>query len=272
MDRQFAKIRMARPKSTLPTDPVEFAISLGFKMDEWQKKVLLTEKRRTILNCSRQAGKSTVASFKAVNKALNREGAVVLLVSPTLRQSSELFRKTSEWFRRMSVKPEMPEDNKLSCTLENGSRIISLPGTEGNIRAYTADLIIEDEASRVDDDLFQAVRPMLAVSKGELVLMSTPFGKRGHFYDMWERGGEEWERIEVPATEVDRITPEFLASERRESGEWWFQQEYMCKFQDAIGSLFSFDVIQNAFTDEIKPLFSDVPEISTVKPLFAEVF
>lgn len=267
MDRQFAKIKTARTKITLPTNPVDFAISLGFEADDWQMKMLLTEKNRTILNCSRQAGKSTVASLKGVWQAVSKPRSVVLLVSPTLRQSGELFKKTNEWFSRMSIKPEMPEDNKLSCTLENGSRIISLPGTEGNIRAYTADLIIEDEASRVNDPVYYAIRPMLAVSNGELVLMSTPFGKRGHFYETWENGGDDWERIEVPATNVPRIPKKFLDSELKDLGEWWFQQEYMCQFNDAIGSLFSYDDIQAAFKEDIQPLFGDV-DASPVKPLF----
>jgi len=268
MDRQFSRLKSNKPVVyAQPTSPVEFAATLGFVPDPWQEKVLTTEKKRTILNCSRQAGKSTVASLKAVRTAIAKPNAVVLLVSPTLRQSGELFKKTSEWFRRMAIKPGMLEDNKLSCTLENGSRIVSLPGTEGNIRAYTADLIIEDEASRVDDAIYYAVRPMLAVSKGELVLMSTPFGKRGHFYEVWENGSDDWERIEVPATEVPRISEKFLADELRESGEWWYLQEYMCKFQDAIGSLFSYDDIQVAFKDEIQPLFGAI-EDTGVQPLF----
>lgn len=268
LERQFKSIKPKAVTKPLPRDPVDFAIALEFDADEWQRRLLTTTSKRILLNCSRQAGKSTISSMLAVHRAMSQPGAVVLLVSPTLRQSSELFKKTSEWFRRMPVKPEMPEDNKLSCTLDNGSRIISLPGSEESIRGFTANLIIEDEAARVKDALYYAIRPMLAVSKGDLVLMSTPFGKRGHFYDAWNDGGDDWERIEVPATEVDRISPEFLESERRSLGDWWFQQEYMCVFQDAIGSLFSFEDIQAAFDNQVQPLFGEVEEVSTVQPLF----
>jgi hypothetical protein len=54
-------------------------------------------------------------------------------------------------------------------------------------------LLIVDEAARVDDELYYAVRPMLAVSGGVLMMLSTPFGKRGVFYEEWT-GGECWER------------------------------------------------------------------------------
>lgn len=260
-----------RSHDTLPTDPVEFALSIGFDQpDPWQKRLLTSPTKRKLINCTRQAGKSTTSSILAVHRAINKPGSTILLVSPTLRQSSELFKKTSEWFRRLPHKLDMTEDNKLSCRLENGSRIISLPSSESGIRGYTADLIIEDEASRVNDALYYAIRPMLAVSKGDLILMSTPFGMRGHFYEEWINGDDEWERIEVPATEIPRITPEFLDSEKRSLGDYWFQQEYMCKFLEPIGSLFTFEQIQDAFTDKVTPLFGTADD-SPVKPLFEAV-
>jgi hypothetical protein len=75
--------------------------------------------------------------------------------------------------------------------MKNGSRIVSLPSKEANIRGFSGvSLIIEDEASRVGDDLYLAMRPMLAVNQGRLILMSTPWGKRGHFFEAWEHGGE----------------------------------------------------------------------------------
>jgi len=163
-------------------DPVLFARLLGFNPDPWQEKVLSSSSKRLMLNCSRQSGKSTTASILALHRAIFYPDNLVLLVSPSLRQSSELFRKVGEQLKKLQCKPKLLEDNKLSCALDNKSRIVSLPSSEGTIRGYSgASLIIEDEASRVDDELYRAIRPMLAVSNGRLILMSTPFGKRGHF-------------------------------------------------------------------------------------------
>ena len=67
------------------------------------------------------------------------------------------------------------------------------------------------------DELYMAVRPMLAVSGGRLVAMSTPFGTRGWWYEAWE-SSEPWERYEVPATMCPRISAEFLEEERRSMG------------------------------------------------------
>lgn len=92
---------------------------------------------------------------------------------------------------------------------------------------------------------------MLAVSNGKLILMSTPFGKRGHFYEEWTNG-EKWERVKVPATDCPRISPEFLEEERRSLGEWWYQQEYMCEFMEAVDAVFRTEDIQQMFKEEVQ--------------------
>src|SRR5205085_9491296 len=116
--------------------------------------------------------------------------------------------------------------NAHELVLSNRSRIVCLPCREDTIRGYShIGLLIIDEAARVPDDLYRAVRPMLAVSAGRLICLSTPYGKRGFFHDAWATGGDDWARIEVPATRIPRIDPEFLAAERRGLGESWFRQE-----------------------------------------------
>jgi hypothetical protein len=151
------------------------------------------------------------------------------------------------------VQIALDEETQLSLKLANGSRIVSLPGKEGTVRGYSSvRLLSVDEASRVPDSLYLATRPMLAISRGRLVLLSTPFGTRGFFYEAW-RSAEPWERYEVPAERCPRIPAAFLEEERRTLGEWWFGQEYGCQFLDAQTQAFRREDIERAFTDEVEP-------------------
>ena len=113
-------------------------------------------------------------------------------------------------------------------------------------------LLVVDEAARVPDELYFSVRPMLAVSKGRLVAMSTPFGRRGWWWEA-SRDNAEWERYEIPATDCPRISSEFLKEEQESMGEWWFKQEYMCEFMDSATTAFSLEDIENAFDKEVEP-------------------
>src|SRR5215217_1288431 len=184
----------------MAVDRVAFAEDLGIVPDQWQKEFLRSSADRVLLNCSRQSGKSTMSAVIALHRALYYPGSLVLCLAPALRQSQELFGKVADFYRDLG-RPVAPQgERKLSLELENGSRIITLPGSEKTIRGYSGvTLLLLDEASRVDDGLYYAIRPMLAVSGGSLVMLTTPYGKRGVFYEEWT-GGEGWERYEVPAS------------------------------------------------------------------------
>lgn len=237
-------------------DPVLFASEqLGFEPDKWQADVLRWDGKRLLLNCCRQSGKSTTAAILALHRALFYPKSLILLISPSLRQSSELGKKITDEIAKLEIQPKRLENNKLSLQLENRSRIICLPSSESTIRGYSeVDLIIEDEASRVSDELYYSCRPMLAVSNGKLILMSTPLGKRGHFHAAWENGGESWERVKITADEVSRISKEFLEDEKEALGEWWFSQEYLCQFRENVDQLFTYDQVMKAFDNDLKPL------------------
>jgi hypothetical protein len=158
-------------------------------------------------------------------------------------------------YRSIPDAPRPTRQTELTLTLDNGSRIIALPSNEAGIRGYSSvSLLITDEAARVPDDLYRAVRPMLAVGRGRLLALSTPFGKRGWFHEAWQ-SKEDWQRVRVTADQCPRIPRDFLAEERRVLGERWYRQEYLCSFEDTVGAVFASEDIRAALSGEIQPLF-----------------
>lgn len=234
-------------------DPVVFARRLGIEPDPWQEDVLRSRAQREIHNASRQSGKSSIAALRATHEALYVPGSLVLVLSPSERQSKELFKRCIVAYRSLGRPIAAESENKLSLELDNGSRIVSLPGQGGTIRGFSAvSLLIIDEAAQVDDDVYLAVLPMLAVSGGRLMLLSTPYGRRGFFYEAW-RSPEGWKKVLVPATECPRISSAFLAEARESMGPWWFTQEFECEFMDAQTQAFNTADIQAMFDKELKP-------------------
>jgi Terminase large subunit, T4likevirus-type, N-terminal len=239
-------------------DPTLLANACGIEPDPWQAELLRTMPRRALLCCSRQSGKSTVSGLIALHTALYTPAALVLLVSPSQRQSGELFRVVMNFYRQLEGAAPLIQESALRVQFGNGSRIISLPGSEKTTRGYSkATLIVVDEAAYAPDDLLAALKPSMATSKGggKLICLSTPAGRRGFFYEAWEHGGDVWTRVRVPASECPRISKEFLAEEWREHGPMKFAQEYELSFVDDSCAAFAAGIIEAAFTTEIKPLW-----------------
>jgi hypothetical protein len=239
-------------------DAVQFARDCGVECDEWQADVLRLQPRRTLLLCSRQAGKSTVAALLGLHTSLYQPESLVLFVSPSLRQSSELFRTTMRFYQRLAGVPALAQESALRAQFDNGSRIVRLPGSEKTTRGYSkASLIVVDEAARVEDALWASLRPMLATSKdgGKFVCLSTPAGTRGEFHKYWSAGGADWHRVEVPATACPRISPEFLKEELRQLGQQRFDEEYGLAWLDPDESVFPVAIVDAAFTDAVVPLW-----------------
>ncbi len=164
--------------------PELLAHDCGITPDAVQAKLLTSAARRLLVNCCRQWGKSTTTALVALHEAVYAAPAMIVLVSPSQTQSTELFKKIHGFWERLDGAPEAKQETLTRMELSNGSRIISLPGSEKTVRGYSgATLVVVDEASRVGDDLFAAVRPMLATTNGRFIALSTPAGRRGWFFE-----------------------------------------------------------------------------------------
>jgi len=256
-------------------DAVVLAMRMGFQPDPWQKRLLSSRHKRILINGSRQSGKTTVVSYRIAHRLLESRSLAILL-APSERQSKEFLRDVSRNVHSLGDALEIEREKITELEFPNGSRAVALPGKDGTIRGYknVAQLVI-DEASRVSDDLYRAVRPMLAVSGGELIGLSTGFGKRGWYYEAWDTAGPPspllnnaadldaaadvfgptgwwhdegavWERYAVPATACPRIARAFLEEERGALPEAWLLQEYFCQFTEAVGQLFGEDAVERA--------------------------
>ena len=238
-------------------DPSLVMAELGFLPDPWQRNALRSESKRILLLASRQSGKSTTTACLSLHTALYRPDSLILLLAPSQRQSTELFRKVIAFYYALGRPVRATREMATSLELINGSRIVSLPGDPITVRCYSGVwLAIVDEAALVNDDLFVAVMPMLAVSRGRMICLSTPFGRRGWYHAAWE-SADAWERIKAKATECPRIDPDFLEEQRSLLGPRYYAQEYECEFVEALDQVFS--------TESILAMFdSDVPALTEV--------
>ena len=214
-------------------------------LDPWQSEVI-TAKGNIVLRSGRQVGKSTAISVKAGKFALANPHKNILIVASVERQAQLLFEKTLAWvtanYPKLIAKgKDKPTKHKL--TLTNGSVIYCLPtGLSGyGIRGYTVHMLIADEAAFIPEAVWTAVTPMLAVTGGDIILLSTPFGDSGYFYDCFQ--DPNFTKFHVSSEDCPRISKAFLAFEKSRMTKAQYAQEYKGEFVHELSRFFSEELI-----------------------------
>ena len=242
-------------------------------LDPWQREILATPGNK-VLCSGRQVGKSTIISIDAGEFACTQNNKSILIISSTERQAEELFNKVLYYIDDKYgdlLKKGKDRPTKHVMKLKNGSIIRCLPtGLAGTgIRGFTIDRLIADEAAFIGDDVFTAVTPMLLTTGGDIILVSTPHGKQGYFYDCYKDpsfkvfhiNSEQVIRdrvISITWTEFQRVRAlEHLEQEKRRMTQLQYAQEYLGEFIDSLRQFFTDDLIKKCMTLKRRERFAE---------------
>ena len=230
----------------------DFLLRINFVPDRKQQLVLASTSNRIIINRSRQSGKSHTLAVRAVRTLLSATPArpkLALIVAKTKGQAEETIFKMDRCFTALNIRTHGDPTQEVARVLPDGSRILGLAAKDYSVRSYTADLVLLDEAAIVPDDVWDAIEPTLATTDGDLIIASTPRGKRGLFWETWTNGGSEWLKVHSTVHECPRISKKFIESQRRK-GEAFFKQEYECQFVESGLYLLGRDQVERLINDK----------------------
>lgn len=219
-------------------------------LDGWQKDILGDE-GNIVLRSGRQVGKSAVVSIKAGEYALNNPKKLIMIIASVERQALLLFEKVLSYIyakNKSSIKVGKDRPTRHKLQLKNGSTILCLPTGESGygIRGHTIDLLIADEAAYINEEVWTAVTPMLAITRGKIWLLSTPKGRGGYFYRCFE--DKKFNHYHVSSEDCPRKDQDFLDHEKETKTKAQYAQEYLGEFVDKLQQFFSDDLIKKCQT------------------------
>lgn len=240
-------------------DPTRFANAiLGGKLDIWQRRYMRNamQTSRIAIAACRQSGKSTVTALFVAWCLIFMPGFQCLVASRSLRQASHFLNTVRAAVTAMIPREAMPQINRLSMELPNGSAIISIPCAQPDAgRGFSPHLVVLDEAAFAPEALFVAISPSLAATHGALHMISSPNGRQGYFFNAFEGTATDVYRTQrIKWTQCPRIDPEFIEHEKIALGDLYFRQEYDAEFISPLGAFFGFQALQMFEEGEDEPL------------------
>ena len=235
-------------------DPVRLSEKLlGINLDQWQRDYINTE-GNVAVRAGRQSGKSFAQSLRVALFALLHPKTQTLIIGAVDRQSVELFEKVKSHILVLAKKMVKGRPTMHKIELSNGSKIIAQPAgrTGYGLRGYTINKLVVDEAHYVPEEVFTAIRPMMATIRGaSMDVLSTPRGNIGFFYDTFMTEGikESFTTYHVKSEDCPRITAEFLMLEKKRMTKLQYLQEYEALFLDSLQQFFPMSLIEESFGD-----------------------
>ena len=164
--------------------------SLNVKLHPAQLEILNSKARFKVVAAGRRFGKSRLAAWVLLIKALQSTDKDVFYVAPTFQQAKDIM-----WCTLKELGHEVitgVHENTGVLTLVNGKKI-ALKGSDrpDTLRGVGLAYVVIDEYADMKPFVFeQILRPALADVKGGCMFIGTPKG-RNHFYEIYKYADDD---------------------------------------------------------------------------------
>jgi hypothetical protein len=231
------------------------------ELDDWQKDILAHD-GNFLLCTGRQVGKTTIFAIKAAEYLVKHKDRQIIIVSLTEDQAKLIIIMILDYLEKHYPKmiakgKHKPTQNKIA--LINKSTALARPvGTTGDaLRGFTGHVLIIDEASRMPALVWEASKPTLLTTAGQIWLCSTPHGKQGYFWEAFQNKNDRFRVFHISSEEVIKNRPiskswtkikqemaiKFLEEEKKDMSTLQYGQEYLGLFLDELRQYFSDEII-----------------------------
>ena len=226
---------------------------LNIELLPWQQEVWNDETRFKIVAAGRRTGKSRLAAWMLIIRALQPEKGHVFYVAPTQGQARDIMWQTLlELGNPVIVNSHI---NNLQLKLVNGATI-SLKGADRpeTMRGVSLRFLVLDEYADMKPEVFeQILRPALADQKGDALFIGTPMG-RNHFYDLYQYGelGDDppYKTWHFTSYSNPLLDSEEIDVAKKSMSSYAFRQEFMASFEARGSEMFKEDWVKFGEPDD----------------------
>lgn len=237
---------------------ISFEQTIGKPLYPYQQKILTNHSTFNIINKSRQMGITTILACYALWKAIIQDKTIIIC-SPSLRQSNNVMNYLQNFLRKLKQKIDVNilNENQSHVQFKNGGQIYSLPNSPETIVGLKADLLILDEFAKFmndsDKQIIDALMPTLSRG-GELWLISTPYGERGLYWQIWSDAKKypSYNRTLLHYSECEDLAYQKMVAEfKTNMDSISFRQEYENEFIGDIDTFFPYNLLHSCINNDL---------------------
>ena len=195
-----------------------------------------------IINCGRQFGKSMLSENLLLKWSLETPNTTGFWVSPIYSQAKKVYDELNKALDDTGL-VLTTNRSELWIKLLNGSTIHFKSGEKpDNLRGYTLDWLIIDEAAFVKDEIWtEVLRPATLVKGKRVIFISTPKGKN-YFYNLYQRGMSndypDYVSLKYTSYDTPYISKEEIEDAKQTLPTDIFRQEILAEFIEDGGEVF----------------------------------
>ncbi len=216
-------------------------MELNIDLHPAQLAIFNDTSRFKIVSAGRRFGKSRLAAWLLLIKALQSDSKDVFYIGPTFQQAKDIMWNTLKELAGTSGIIKATYENTAQMTLVNGRKIY-LKGSDrpDTLRGVGLAYVVLDEYASMKPVVWeQIIRPTLADVKGGALFIGTPAGKN-HFYDLYmsAKTDDEWQEFSYNSTDNPYIPEEEIEAARNSMSSMAFRQEFEASFESFTGGIF----------------------------------
>ena len=237
---------------------------MKIKLDDWQEEILNCKAKHILLCKGRQIGGTFIMARRCAKRLISQKGCKIVVASITEDQAqlviAMVLNYLEENHKQLIKTPYSRNVTKSVINLKTGSQIRSRPvGATGNsIRGFTGDVLYLNEASRMQEFTFEAAKPILLTTAGDIWMDSTPFGIGTYFHKSFVNKNNRFKIFYHTSEEViknRKITEswtiaqrkgalKFLEDEKNDMTKLQYKQEYLAEFVGGLQRFISDNLIE----------------------------
>lgn len=226
---------------------------------KYQRRWIKEPARRAIYVKSRQIGITWATALMCVLECSTKKNCDWYYLSASERFAKDAIEYAQAHVRAIGMALEIEHaevlfggimEKQLSIRFPNGNKMVGLPANPRTARGAPGNIVLDEFGHHQDaEKIYTAAYPFTTRNKAKVRVLSTPNGKQGMFYDLWDQADEKGyakHQTDIYTAKREGFNVDIDDLRKGFTEDAW-AQEFECDFLDEATAWLPYSLIESAY-------------------------